>query len=102
MLYNYLILPKNAVYNIIEIMIAGFFPAFLTGHIFSMLTRNPDEKTNSSTTYSADLAGSALGFIIISSVAVPFLGVKVSIYVLAAIVFGGLLSIMNGKRLRKS
>jgi hypothetical protein len=98
MLYNYIIIPKNAVFSVIEILIAGFLPAFITGHIFSKLTEKSGEKSNSSSTYSADMAGSALGFIMISSIAVPLLGVQVSIYLLAALVFAGLLSFVNMKQ----
>jgi spermidine synthase len=95
MLYYYLILPKNAVLSVIEIMVAGFLPAFLTGHIFKNLTAQSVEKKNASSIYSADLSGSALGFILISSIAVPLLGIQVSIYLLAILVFAGLLSIIS-------
>lgn len=90
-IYKHFIIPKNAVISVIEIMIAGFLPAFLTGHVFSVLTVNGE--SDSSSVYSADLAGSALGFILISAVAVPLLGIQISIYLLAGLVAAGMLSI---------
>ena len=49
--------------------------------------------------YSADLAGSAFGFIFISGFAVPVLGIQASVFLLAVLIFGGILfgTILNKK-----
>ncbi len=91
MIYNFLIVPKNAIISVLEIMFAGFLPAFFTGHIFRQLTMRPEGIPTSSSIYSADLAGSALGFVIISGVAIPLIGIRASIFMLAALIFAGLL-----------
>jgi hypothetical protein len=62
----------------------------LTGHIFRELTREENGSLVTSKIYSADLAGSALGFIFISGFAVPVLGIQVSIFLLSALIFTGI------------
>jgi hypothetical protein len=52
---------------------------------------NTNEAETSSVIYSADLAGSALGFIIISGVMVPLFGIQVSVYLLSVLIFAGIL-----------
>jgi predicted membrane-bound spermidine synthase len=73
------------------ILISALIPSFLTGHIFRDLTMQTVDGSNPSRVYSADLAGSALGFMFISGLAVPVLGIKISIYLLASLIFIGIL-----------
>jgi hypothetical protein len=47
--------------------------------------------STASSVYSADLAGSALGFILVTGVAIPIFGIKTSIFLLASLIFTGLL-----------
>ncbi len=82
---------KSGLLSVVVIMISGFLPALFTGHIFRELTGKTEGIATSPAIYSADLAGSAFGFIIISGFAVPVLGIKVSVFLLAALVFGGIL-----------
>lgn len=91
MIYNYIIVPKNAIISVMEIMLAGFLPAFFTGHVFRQLTVRPEGLTASSQIYSADLAGSAFGFVFVSVIAVPLFGIKASMLLLAALIFAGIL-----------
>jgi hypothetical protein len=72
-------------------LVSGFLPALFTGRIFHELTMKTEGIEISPAIYSADLAGSAFGFIMISSFAVPLFGIQVSIYLLSALVFGGIL-----------
>jgi hypothetical protein len=90
MIYNYFIIPKIAIFSVIGIMFAGFLPAFLTGHIFRELTSYQE---NTAVIYSADLAGSALGFVLISGLAVPVLGIRTSVFLLGMLTLGGVISI---------
>jgi spermidine synthase len=77
---------------LVIIMTAVFIPAMLTGRIFRELTESGNGITDrSSSVYSADLAGSALGFILISGIAIPFLGIRTSIMILAVMIIIGLI-----------
>jgi hypothetical protein len=91
MLYDNILDLKSSVLAVIVIMFSGFIPAFLTGHIFRELTGKTDGISATPAIYSADLAGSAFGFIFITGIAIPVLGIKVSVYLLAALVVGGIL-----------
>jgi hypothetical protein len=82
---------KSGLLSVILIMISGFLPALFTGRIFRELTGKREGIAASPAIYSADLAGSAFGFILISGFAVPALGIQISIFLLAALIFGGIL-----------
>lgn len=88
---NILIDFKGTFVVILLIMISNILPSLLTGHIFRELTISNDNKSAPALTYSADLAGSALGFILISGIAIPYLGIKNSVFLLAALIFAGIL-----------
>jgi spermidine synthase len=90
LIYNYLSEFRSGFAAVTFIMISGFLPAMLTGRIFRELTLKSDG-VESSPIYSADLAGSAIGFIIISGFAVPVLGIQVSVFLLSALIFAGIL-----------
>ena len=72
------------------VILSSLFPAILTGHLFRELT-NEMPGSSSSEIYSADLAGSAFGFILISGFAVPVFGIKMSIFLLSSLIFAGFL-----------
>ncbi len=97
LLYSYIPELKIGFPSIVLIILSVFLPALYTGHIFRVMTINAKEIETSSAIYSADLAGSALGFILISGFAVPALGIQVSIFLLALLILGGFLfgTIMN-------
>jgi hypothetical protein len=81
------------------LILAGFFPAVITGSFFRQLTLPGIKDSNSSNVYSADLAGSAMGFIIFSGVSVPLLGISLSIFLLPVLIFTGfMLSFISKKR----
>jgi spermidine synthase len=61
--------------------IATFIPAFITGSLFRDLTSRDISKAHVSNIYTADLAGSALGFILFSGLAVSLLGISYSLYI---------------------
>ena len=88
--YNYILELKSLLLSVITILVSGFIPALLTGRIFRELTMKT-EGLEASPIYSADLAGSAFGFIMISGFAVPLFGIQGSIFLLSALVFGGIL-----------
>ena len=89
--FDFIPLIKDEITGVTLIILATLFPALLTGHIFRQLTLSKDEKIIPSETYSADLAGSALGFIFMSGLAVPAFGIKVSIFLLSLLIFTGFL-----------
>jgi hypothetical protein len=89
--YNYMIMLKSGFLSVVIIMLSGFIPSFFTGHIFRELTNKTDGLTRSPAIYSADLAGSAFGFIFISGITVPILGIQISVFILAILLFGGIL-----------
>jgi hypothetical protein len=96
LIYNYMIDIKGIFASVLAIILAGFLPSFLTGHLFRELTINRHADV-SSAVYSADLAGSALGFIIISGFAVPAFGIRTSVFLLAALILSGILFGKNRK-----
>lgn len=87
---NILLLNRPAV-SITIIIFLSLLPGFMTGHIFKELTASDIDSSAPSSIYSADLAGSALGFILISGVVLPVFGIQVSIIFLAMMIFAGVL-----------
>jgi hypothetical protein len=81
------------------IILTTFLPALLTGRIFRELTAKRNEMATISSVYSADLAGSALGFILVTGVAIPVLGIQSSIFLLSSLIFAGLLFGTIGNKL---
>ncbi len=73
------------------LILSGLFPAVITGSFFRGLTSGRIINSNPSIVYSSDLAGSAMGFILFSGLAVPLLGIKLSIFLLPVLVFTGFL-----------
>jgi spermidine synthase len=73
------------------ILLSVLFPSFITGHIFREITITDKDGSRSAVTYSSDLAGSAFGFMVISGVAIPLIGLKVSIFLLSGLIFAGIL-----------
>jgi spermidine synthase len=74
---------------VIILVLAAIIPAVLTGRLFTDLTSGSPEASAVSAVYGADLAGSALGFILVSGFAIPVLGIRDSLFLLAALVFAG-------------
>ena len=97
LLYNQISQIESMIIAIVIILVLSFVPAFFTGNIFRELTQNNEGKTMVYRVYSADLSGSALGFIAVSALAVPVFGIILTIYFLAIFVFIGFLfgTIMN-------
>jgi hypothetical protein len=91
LIYNYIILLKTGFPAVLLIVLAAFLPSVITGHIFRELTIKSDAITKTSAIYSADLAGSAFGFILLSGFAVPAFGIRVSIMLLSSLIFAGFL-----------
>ena len=99
LIFSYMIEIKSGFLSVVVIIFSGFLPALFTGHIFRELTNKPEGMVTSPAIYSADLAGSAFGFIFISGFAVPVLGIQASVFLLAVLIFGGILfgTILNKK-----
>jgi hypothetical protein len=91
LIYNYILILKSGLPSILLLIISGFLPALYTGHIFRKLTISINKGSATSAIYSADLTGSAFGFMIISGFAVPAFGIRVSILFLSALIFAGFL-----------
>jgi len=91
LLFNYMIELKSSLTAVIVTILSGFLPAVITGSIFRDLTGKNREVLTISGIYSADLAGSAFGFIFISGLAIPVFGIQVSVYLLAMFILGGIL-----------
>ncbi len=91
--YNFMIELKGVFLQVMLIIASGFLPAFITGQVFNELTLKAKGKEFSSSpaVYSADLAGSAFGFIFISGIFIPAFGIRISIFLLSALVFTGIL-----------
>jgi hypothetical protein len=99
LIYGRIIQVRGGIIVIVVIVLAGLLPAVFTGHLFRELTLRPDASGNPSHVYSADLAGSALGFILIAGFAVPAFGIKLALFLLGLMIFAGFLfgTIRNNK-----
>ena len=96
--YEPILKTESRVLAICLMMILSFIPAFITGNIFRNFTQDKRNTTrDTASVCSADLAGSALGFIAVSGFAVPVFGTSATIYFLGLLVFTGFLfgTIMN-------
>jgi len=91
LLYRYIIDLENRIAVVILLSISALIPAIVTGSIFRVLTMNKSDQTSCPATYSADLSGSAFGFILFSGLTVPVFGTVVSIYLLSIMIFAGIL-----------
>ena len=82
------------------LILSGFFPALITGNIFRELTLQRRSGSQTSIVYGSDLAGSAMGFIIFSGIAVPLLGIRSSLFLLPVLILAGfvLWSVNNRRR----
>jgi spermidine synthase len=96
--YNEMIGLKGDLVSLTAILITGFIPSSITGRVFRELTLKNETSYQTSSIYSADLAGSAFGFIFISGFAVPVLGIQVSVYILSALTLSGVLFGTVGKK----
>jgi spermidine synthase len=79
------------------LIISGFIPALITGSFFRDLTSGKIIKSDPSSVYSADLAGSAVGFIVFSGVSIPLLGISNSLFILPVLIFAGFLHTLRNK-----
>ncbi len=66
-------------------------PSFITGYLFRKLTIADTSGSLAASVYSSDLAGSALGFILISGVLIPIFGIRSSVFLLSGLIFAGIL-----------
>ncbi len=89
--FKYILSVNQPAISIIIIIFLSLLPGFITGHIFRELTASHKDISAPASIYSADLAGSALGFLLISGVALPAFGIQISIFFLAVLIFAGVL-----------
>ena len=69
----------------ILIILSTLIPSMIVGSIFKEITKNNGKGDATAKSYGSDLLGAAFGAIIISVVIVPFLGIQISFFILAAI-----------------
>jgi len=93
---KFLLSVTNPVPGIVLILLLVFLPSFITGHIFRKLTITDSDGSSSASVYSADLTGSALGFILISGIIIPVFGIQFSIFLLSMFIFAGMLFGIKG------
>ena len=89
--YEHIFGLKSGFPAIVFIIFSAFLPALVTGRIFRELSNSSGPETTVSSIYSSDLAGSALGFIAMTGIAIPVFGIQVSVYLLSGFVFTGFL-----------
>jgi len=82
---------------IVIILLFSFIPALITGKLFRDLTFLNTGKNYVSGIYSADLAGSAMGFILFSGLTVPILGIEKSLYIAALLIVASLTALIGNK-----
>lgn len=91
LIINHLLSAVNPLSAILIIVISILPPSYMTGSVFRELTIKDNNGLVSARTYGADLAGSALGFIVISGLVLPLLGIKASIFLLSGLILTGIL-----------
>ena len=91
LIINYITGRGSSVFSLILLFLFIFIPSALTGQLFSLMTKRKEKYSDPSSVYSADLAGSALGFVIASGLAIPALGIKMTIILLSTLIFAALL-----------
>lgn len=91
LMFNLLLKINPVFIQVVIILLVVIVPSYLTGHIFTEITVNNAGKDPAGATYSADLAGSALGFVLVSWIAVPAIGIRYSIILMAGLIFTGIL-----------
>ena len=91
MSFSFILQIRGIIIPVMLILIFTIPPAYLTGHIFNELTIHQKSDSAPGSTYSADLLGSASGFILISVVMVPAFGIMISIISLALLIFAGII-----------
>jgi hypothetical protein len=89
---------KSEKLSVAVILGASLLPSILTGMLFNRLTGDYNGEESVSAIYSSDLAGSALGFAAISTVAVPLIGIPGSLFILSGLIFAGLLFGTTGNK----
>jgi len=99
LLYEQILHINSGIAAIVLMVLAGFLPAIFTGHLFRVLTMKSDPSGTPAQVYSADLAGSAFGFILVAGLLVPALGIRLSVILLALMIFAGFLfgTVRNNK-----
>ncbi len=88
--YNNLLSVNSSFAASVLIILSTLIPAFITGYIFRELAINDNNESIPAMVYSADLAGSAFGFILISAVIIPAMGIKASVFFLAVLILTGI------------
>jgi spermidine synthase len=91
LIFNKLANANSSLFSLILLLFFIFIPSVLTGQLFSIMTKRKEPWADPSSVYSADLAGSALGFVAASGLAIPSLGIKMTIILLSTIIFAALL-----------
>jgi spermidine synthase len=91
LIFNNIQFAGNYLSSIILILAFIFVPSILTGQLFNVITSRNERFSDPSSVYSADLTGSALGFIFISGFVVPAAGISMTIILLSALIFAALL-----------
>ncbi len=76
--------------TVVLIIALTFIPAFLTGSIFRTLTSGKNATSGVGSVYGADLAGSALGFLLVTGFLVPVCGLKPAMMILGIFIFASM------------
>ena len=93
MIINRILLLEQPVIIILLTILLSFIPAFLTGRLFRSLSNDISISNNIGEIYSADLAGSAFGFVIVSGLLLSVLGIQLTIFIFAGFIIAGLISL---------
>jgi spermidine synthase len=91
LLFNQLQAPGNNTVIVIILLLLVYIPSFITGQLFKTMTNSKMKYSDASSVYSADLAGSALGFVIVSGLAIPIMGIRMTIILLSSLIFAAFL-----------
>lgn len=91
LLFNQLQSAGNNTFTVIILLLLIYFPSLITGQLFRTMTSREMKFSDASSVYSADLAGSALGFVVVSGLALPVLGIRMTIILLSSLIFAAFL-----------
>jgi spermidine synthase len=90
-IFNKIPIESCYFFYIIILLSLILIPSALTGQLFRIMTNRKEIYSDPSSVYSADLTGSAFGFVIVAGLAIPSLGIRMTIILLSTLIFGALL-----------
>ena len=89
--FNYILSVRGFIPSLIIVLLLIAVPSVITGHLFRLSADSGNKLSSPASVYSSDLAGSAFGFLLVSVITVPVMGIRTSVLMLSLLIIGGIL-----------